>query len=111
MEIKITVRTVDHHHESRRFRTLAGARRFAQRWVGRHPDTESGYYAVSAYGDVRVDWDGCLDSDLWPADIEPMAVAHGSECQCDDCYPYDFAGCGCDLCAGEKAPPDDGLLF
>src|SRR5262249_17319420 len=44
--IHVTYDSIDGHCETRVFKTLRGARKFAQKWVGEHPDLGS-YYAVS----------------------------------------------------------------
>ena len=66
-KIKITVRfsTIDRYRESRTFATLAGARSYAQRKIGAHPEMGSGY-AVSAWGDAKVTVSGCSLDDLFP---------------------------------------------
>jgi len=75
MDIRVSVRTVDHHHESRRFKTVDGARRYAQRWVGEHPDVaEVSAYAVSQDGVVVVRVRGLTLGELFPGwSREPQA--------------------------------------
>jgi hypothetical protein len=51
--ITVRVRTVDHFRKSRTFKTLAGAQKFAQRYVGETPELGS-HYAVSADGVATV---------------------------------------------------------
>ena len=64
----ITVRysTIDHFTKTRRFKTLAGARRFAQRYLGERPELGR-LYAVSGDGWGKIEAEGCLVSDLFPA--------------------------------------------
>lgn len=52
--IQVTVSSVDGFRKSRSFKTLAGAQRFAARYVGETPDLSS-YYAVSSYGTTKVE--------------------------------------------------------
>ena len=51
---------------TRRFKSLKGARKFAQTYVGAHPEIGS-LYAVSGDGVGRVAVDGCTLADLFPA--------------------------------------------
>jgi len=51
--IIVRVRTIDRFSKSRTFRTLAGAQKFAARWVGETPELGS-CYAVSADGVATV---------------------------------------------------------
>jgi hypothetical protein len=65
---------------TRRFKTLAGARKFAQRWVGEFPELGMGY-AVAGDGVCKVECWGCSLADLFPSPvrdpdpIEPPPVA------------------------------------
>lgn len=61
MSLKITVRlrTVDRFSKSRTFKTLAGAQRFAQRYVGETPCiSDQWQYAVGGFGDAKIMVDG-----------------------------------------------------
>ena len=49
MVIKVRYSSIDHYKETKSFSTLSGARRFAQKWVGRNPELGS-TYAVSGDG-------------------------------------------------------------
>jgi len=75
MRIVVRYKAIDGFAQTRRFKTLAGARRFAQRCVGRMPEVGSGY-AVSADGVGRItvstDGDEPVDvHDLFPA-LDPF---------------------------------------
>jgi hypothetical protein len=69
-DITLTVRTVDHWRETRHYKTLKGARKFAHRVVGPHPDLGGGY-VVSFYGDTVLVFDGASYNELFPAPVEP----------------------------------------
>ena len=51
--IRVSIRTIDRYAESRRFKTLAGARAYARRKLGDAFDI-GGSYAVDAYGVVTL---------------------------------------------------------
>jgi hypothetical protein len=51
--ITVHVTTVDRFHVSRRYKTLAGAQRFAQHWVGETPEIGS-HYAICGDGVAKV---------------------------------------------------------
>lgn len=55
----ITVRysSIDGYSQTRKFKTLSGARRYANKWVGPQ-DVEGGSYAVSDDGVGKVTWQG-----------------------------------------------------
>lgn len=63
-DIKLSYRTVDRFSETRRFKTLKGARKYAHRRVGAHPDYT--WYAVDAYGTGRLTCEGCTMAELFP---------------------------------------------
>ena len=65
MEITIMVRTVDGYRDSRRFKTLAGAQRFAHRHVGEHPEIGRSY-AVAGDGISRVAVRGSTLAEIFP---------------------------------------------
>jgi hypothetical protein len=71
MGIIVHYRSIDRFTQRATFATLAGAQRFAQRWVGEHPDLGS-TYAVSddGVGRIMVDGDATL-ADLFPAPPAP----------------------------------------
>jgi hypothetical protein len=64
--IKVHYSSVDRFSQTRSFKTLEGARRYAMRWVGEHPEV-GGWYAVSGdgMGKVTVTGDATL-RDLFP---------------------------------------------
>ena len=64
--ITIIYTSIDRLRKRRTFKTLAGARRFAHKWVGAHPDPGS-FYAVSSDGIGKVEWTGTTFDDLFPA--------------------------------------------
>jgi hypothetical protein len=67
MDIKVRYSTVDRFSKSRRFKTLDGARKFAQKYVGKHPDTSERFgYAVSDDGIGKIEVSGCSINDLFP---------------------------------------------
>jgi hypothetical protein len=66
--IKVHYSSIDHFSQTRSFKTLEGARKYAQKWVGRHPDL-GGWYAVSFDGIGKVTANVPL-SDLFPATQE-----------------------------------------
>jgi len=67
MDITIRVSTLDGSNRTRKFKTLAGARKFAQNRVGEHPEVSEFFrYAVGAWGDVKVSVTGCTLADLFP---------------------------------------------
>jgi hypothetical protein len=65
IDIRVRVETLDHLRKTRRFKTLEGARRFAQRWVGEAPDLGS-WYAVSFDGIAKVTVSGATLADIFP---------------------------------------------
>jgi hypothetical protein len=59
--ITVLYETIDRYSKSGKFKTLAGAQKFAQKWVGKTPDISSAYqYAVSSdgVGKIRVCGEG-----------------------------------------------------
>jgi len=65
MSIRVVYSSIDHCRKVRSFKTLTGARKFAQLWVGQHP-TIGSCYAVSDDGVGKVTVDGCTLRDLFP---------------------------------------------
>lgn len=63
--IKVTYRSVDGASMTRRYATLAGARKWAHEMVGEHPDMGS-WYAVSFDGIGRVTVEGASLAELFP---------------------------------------------
>lgn len=65
MAIKVRYSTIDRFSKTGTFKTLAGAQRFAQKWVGKTPDLGSDY-AVSMDGVGKVAVEGAPLYDLFP---------------------------------------------
>ena len=65
VRIRVSYRSFDRFNQSRTFRTLAGAQRFAQKWVGECPE-HGNHYAISGDGVGRVTVAGCALLDLFP---------------------------------------------
>jgi hypothetical protein len=67
----ITVRysSVDHFSKTRKFKTLAGAQKYAQEWVDLHPDIGLGY-AVSFDGIGKIEVQGATLEELFPPEID-----------------------------------------
>jgi len=67
MDIRISYRSVDGGSKTRTYKTLDGARKFAQKWVGETPEYSQNFgYAVSPDGVGRVTCSGCSLLDLFP---------------------------------------------
>lgn len=64
MDITLRYRSIDNCSVTRKFKTVKGARAFADKWVGT-PDLSS-TYAVSFDGVGRITWQGCTAQALWP---------------------------------------------
>jgi hypothetical protein len=66
--VRIVVRyqSIDRFSKTRTFKTLAGAQKFAQNWVGKTPDLGSSY-AVSEDGIGKITVSGASLLDLFPA--------------------------------------------
>jgi|GEM_PF-6925645 len=111
MEIKIRYQSVDRFRESRKFKSLAGARRYAQKMVGKFP--EMGFaYAVSQDGIGTLHAEGCRLEDLFGNDKpKTCQVCKGSgifeklvaiECQ-GELLDYEPVSAFCDCAAGQAA--------
>lgn len=70
--IKVKYLSVDRARVTRSFKTLAGARKFAQSWVGKHPEMGS-TYAVSGDGIGKITAEGAKLADLFGD--EPSATS------------------------------------
>lgn len=89
----IHVTTLDHVSKRKGFKTLKAARKFAERWVGKHPEIGS-YYAISAHGDAKVTVSGASIEELF---AEEKAVP--KECYCEALYNEETgASATCDYC-------------
>jgi len=65
MSITIRYSSIDCCRKTRKFKTLAGARRFAQKMIGKTPEMGS-YYAVSGDGVGKVEVSGAFLHELFP---------------------------------------------
>jgi len=63
--IKVSYRSIDRCSKTRRFKTLEGAQKFAQEWVGETPELGS-FYAVSGDGIGRITVEGATLTELFP---------------------------------------------
>jgi len=87
MEIVVTYISVDRVTKRRKFKTLAGAQAFAQRWVGETPELGSNY-AVSFDGVGTIYVYGATLADLfpklerWPTNDEIEARLRGDTQPC-----------------------------
>ena len=62
--IKVKYSSVDRFSKTRSFKTLKGARNFAQHWVGKHPEIGS-TYAVSGDGVGKITAEGVALAELF----------------------------------------------
>lgn len=66
-DIRVTYRTTDRFTKTARFKTLTGAQRFAQKWVGETPELSDAFgYAVSVDGVGKVTVGGTSLHELFP---------------------------------------------
>ena len=65
MKIKIWYSAVDGYQESRTFKTLKGAQKYARYWVGAYPELGS-TYAISGDGVAKIEIDGASLTELFP---------------------------------------------
>ena len=65
MDIRVSYKTIDHFSQTRRFKTIKGAQKYAQKWLGETPDLGT-WYAVSYDGVGRITVSGCSLRDLFP---------------------------------------------
>ena len=68
-EITVTYTSIDRYRKKGKFKTLKGAQRFAQKWVGATPSLGS-FYAVSFDGIGKVTVEGATLFDLFPEHVE-----------------------------------------
>jgi hypothetical protein len=83
MNVTVRYAAVDGFRQTRKFKTLAGAQRFAQKWVGETPEV-CRHYAVSGDGVGKVTVEGCLIDQLFPKGL----VGPAQERDCDDDHMY-----------------------
>lgn len=98
--IVVTYTSIDRCRETRRYRTIDGARRFAQEYVGRFPSLGSSY-AVSDDGVGKVTVRGAAIADLFPAE------QHVAQCIRDLDGDREQAGADWFDEAGERAWQDN----
>lgn len=66
-DITVTFSTIDRFRQTRHFKTLKGAQKYAQKRVGAHPDVSETYgYAVDAYGVGKVQLRGATFVEVFP---------------------------------------------
>lgn len=63
--IKVYLKSVDGFSKSRKFKTIKGAQKFAQKYVGEHPEIGIGY-AISSDGVCRIMVKGATLGELFP---------------------------------------------
>jgi hypothetical protein len=68
-DISISVRTSDNISETKKFKSLSGARTYAQKWVGKHPEGGGGS-ATSGDGVARITFTGATFDELFPDEKE-----------------------------------------
>jgi hypothetical protein len=67
--IRVTYASIDGVRETRRYKTLKGAQKFAHYLIGAHPELGS-FYAVSGDGVGRITCAGCTLRELFPAQAD-----------------------------------------
>jgi hypothetical protein len=80
--IVIRFSTIDGFRKTRKFKTLAGAQRFAQKYVGKTPEiSEAFQYAVGSFGDAKITViSGAVGiRELFPATSVVEAAEEGEE--------------------------------
>lgn len=66
--IKLEYQAVDGAHRVREFKTIVGAQKFAETWMGVRPEVyASSIYAVTQDGVGVMYWSGCTPQQLWPS--------------------------------------------
>ena len=81
--ITVKYRAIDGYTLTRRYKTIEGARAFAQKWVGVHPDLGT-CVAVSSDGIGTVYVTGAKLSELFPTETA-VPITHGDW---DDDFNY-----------------------
>ena len=72
--ITVSYLSIDRFRKTRRFKTLAGARKFAHNWIGEAPTLGAGY-AISDDGVGRITVQGATLAELFPRTVEPALPA------------------------------------
>jgi hypothetical protein len=63
--ITVYYATSDRYRETRKFKTLSGARAYAQKKIGKTPEMGT-HYAVSGYGTAKIEVSGASLKELFP---------------------------------------------
>jgi hypothetical protein len=63
--IKVRYSSIDGFSKTAKFKTMNGARKFAHKWVGEHPEIGS-HYAVAGDGVGKVTVEGTTLAELFP---------------------------------------------
>jgi hypothetical protein len=109
--IRVTYSTVDRFRQTRTFKTLAGARRYAQKWVGVNPDQAIGY-AISDDGVGKITVLGCALSALFGRDernVEVTTFTNQYDCPCGTSWEDEWcAACDddCPSCGTTCSPTE-----
>jgi hypothetical protein len=67
--IRVSYQSIDRFTQTKTYKTLKGAQRFAQHWVGAHPEIGTGY-AVSGDGVGKITVIGATLHELFPREDE-----------------------------------------
>lgn len=65
--IKVKYSSIDGYKKTSTFKTLAGAQKFAQKWVGEFPELGSSY-AISSDGVGKITVQGVMLQELFPVE-------------------------------------------
>jgi hypothetical protein len=80
--IKVVYTSIDYFRKARSFKTVAGAKKFAHKYVGAHPEIGVGY-AVSSDGIGKVTVQGATLAEIFPEDTTAakptirVSIRHG----------------------------------
>ena len=81
--IRVTYSSIDRVRKTRTFKTLAGARKYAQHWVGATPEFGHGY-AISDDGVGKIEVRGCSLAELfWVGPAAPSTDGYRVEATWD----------------------------
>lgn len=98
-DISVSVMPIGGRWQTRKYKRLDHARRFAQKHAGRHPGLQASH-AISNNGQVQVRCKGCLLAHLFPA------ASRGAQCFCENPQAEEAI---CIFCGG-NADADDAFL-
>lgn len=79
--IRVVYRSIDRFRQARKFKTLAGAQKYAQGRIGEHPEIGSDY-AISGDGIGKITVEGASLAELFPQPPAP-APSNAQRCQCE----------------------------